>query len=614
MRRLSSIVLFLLCLLGSSLHAGRARAWVFHEHVEIGRAGIDALNDEEKALLQHLWSAVRMQQNAPRVCTRATGPKAADPHNCVDAPMLPAIAADHSCSPGELLGTLHPGSFLFDVIDVARDSANRMRNAGNEGERQEAWIHSHTQMQRADAQYLGRAVVTGAHFLAPRELPSTLLGYLDHAVSSNTGSNALGLYVLYHLAALEMAAGLGDITDVQHPAPLSAQSLHNDSLARALMAESFAQHFLQDAFASGHTVGSVGNAAIRMGTHDHYCSHGLEVRTWNNPADDQYIAHGDAHMRPQDTTHAARAVRDSWKQFLNAYKVGEPSGLPSELISQITDFNACTSSHMPPGLSKAAAGYRPLLVQVVGQTPQPAVDDPIAAPPRFAKEQGAFLSVYGGAGLDASFFGFAAPTDYGSLSFIQSVGFGIGYDATGILGRTYDSAFWIQVRAMGIGQQIQLEAPFTRDPVVARRTGQELRIRAPYSVIPGDGLFALVLVAFGSDFGISWALEAAQGGYLGLQGISASGFQFVLGREIAVRRVLSGKLNASTRAAEFPDGITSIQLDFPVIDWKPFRTFAEYLALELVFQAGVGLDLNDVGTAGRLFLTLGLNSRYYPGN
>jgi hypothetical protein len=84
-----------------------------------------------------------------------------------------------------------------------------------------------------------------------------------------------------------------------------------------LFDEAFALHFLEDTYAAGHVAGAWGDVSQRKGTHDFYNQNGLEVFTWKG-RDRTIVLMGDAHMRPQDADLAARAVRTSLEQVLDA--------------------------------------------------------------------------------------------------------------------------------------------------------------------------------------------------------------------------------------------------------------------------------------------------------
>ena len=102
--------------------------------------------------------------------------------------------------------------------------------------------------------------------------------------------NAPGVYVWYHMSALQKASRLAH----EH---LSADE--RGALARAaLFDEAFALHFLEDMFAAGHVAGSWGDVSQRKGTHDFYNQNGLEVFTWTG-RDKTIVLMGDAHMRPE---------------------------------------------------------------------------------------------------------------------------------------------------------------------------------------------------------------------------------------------------------------------------------------------------------------------------
>ena len=86
----------------------------------------------------------------------------------------------------------------------------------------------------------------------------------------------------------------------------------------AVIAESVALHFLEDAGSSGHVIGDPVDddaKASRIGTHDDYCARGITTTTWDQVA---YSAHGDAHMRRVDRIRMAAAVSTSLAQVADA--------------------------------------------------------------------------------------------------------------------------------------------------------------------------------------------------------------------------------------------------------------------------------------------------------
>ena len=103
--------------LGGVVGTSQVRAWVFHEHAEIGRAALLGLNLEERDLLARAWDVLREGEGREgggleRLCRHPLLPSDADPRNCIDAPMLSAIAADHSCDPQDMLAIVRRAPWL----------------------------------------------------------------------------------------------------------------------------------------------------------------------------------------------------------------------------------------------------------------------------------------------------------------------------------------------------------------------------------------------------------------------------------------------------------------------------------------------------------------------
>src|SRR5215470_1480546 len=80
-----------------------ARAWIAHEHMQVTETGVQELPAAEREELNALWSGLRVE-SASQLCNdpvRADVGASGVP-TCVTFTMLPALAADHSCSPSQL--------------------------------------------------------------------------------------------------------------------------------------------------------------------------------------------------------------------------------------------------------------------------------------------------------------------------------------------------------------------------------------------------------------------------------------------------------------------------------------------------------------------------------
>jgi hypothetical protein len=126
---------------------------------------------------------------------------------------------------------------------------------------------------------------------------------------------------------------------------------------------------------------------------------------------------------------------------------------------------------------------------------------------------------------------------------------------------------------------------------------------------------------------------AASGGVIPWQrtlntGIGA--FQFVLGREVGVALFGYGKQGirgyTGTNGVVTAYSYRSAQLDFPIVEYRPFRTFATNQALTVALQLGFGVDMPnnahlvdppgapgpDLGTSWLVYLKVAFDARYYP--
>ena len=121
----------------------------------------------------------------------------------------------------------------------------------------------------------------------------------------------------------------------------------------------------------------------------------------------------------------------------------------------------------------------------------------------------------------------------------------------------------------------------------------------PYYILPFDLLItAPILLWAAPDAFTSMAVTAGNGGLIPWQvGIATSfgRFQFILGREVGVS-LYGGGTNQD--AIIVPTGdITnfltykSVQLDFPVLEYRPFRTFSLDQSSSLCFKLSFGVDL-----------------------
>jgi hypothetical protein len=176
---------------------------------------------------------------------------------------------------------------------------------------------------------------------------------------------------------------------------------------------------------------------------------------------------------------------------------------------------------------------------------------------------------------------------------------------------------------------------------VPSRTGLVLGLRLPFWIIPGDLLILGPVLALTSMDDLSKVgVAAASGGLIPYERSFRTGvgiFQVILGREAQATFYGSvSELLSVVPIGTNPDGsleygvvqFKSINLDFPVIEWTPFRTFETQLtfaaALQLGFAVGIptstevlspaGYNGFQAGTAWSIYLRGLFDGRYFLGS
>jgi len=548
--------------------------------------------------------------------------------SCLDLASWPAIAGDHSCSPENLRKDVVGSAWIMDVSRVAADLRRDLAAARNENIRLDAWALSNLRLEQVDRDYSNRAAANSAHFLLPRT-EDDLGAYLARAISTATEPNAMGLFLHYHLAALGLAARWRE-----HPDDTALA-------AQALATESFALHFIEASFSAGHVAGSWGSVAERKGTHDYYCEAGLDGSTWAGTLQTQK---GDAHMRPEDLDRTARLVSDAWAQLADAaLGRGSASRVGKEvdpaMASAAPSVDICVATKQP--VTVVPPDTDKLRDEVVKQTPVPTRPSSEIHLPHFRQEIGPFIgfaaSLSGGGARGGYQVSGEVARGYGQAEI--GFRFGVGLDA--VTGSSGAGLAFLQV---GIVYQSDQAAICTSgcDPTLASygiprvgaRNGLGTRIHLPFWLIPGDLLIAGPIVYLVDKQALKqMGILAASGGLLGWQrtlntGIGA--FQFILGREAGVALFgygshgIYGYTGSNGTVSQYT--YRSWQLDVPIVEYRPFRTFATNQALTVALQLGFGLDFPnnahltnppgapgpDLGTSWLFYLRFAFDARYYP--
>lgn len=197
----------------------------------------------------------------------------------------------------------------------------------------------------------------------------------------------MGVYAWYHLSALQKASRLANEPDL-------SQQQRQEISSAMLADEGFALHFLEDMFASGHVAGTWGEVSQRLGTHNYYNPHGLEVYTWNRE-DYPVVLLGDAHMRQQNLQLAANTISTSIKQVLD-FAAGRDTGYPQPYFANASttprSFNVCSNDTFPE--HPLGTDYNPPLKAVLNDTPMPGLGGTeYGTLPRFRSKWGLLLAL-----------------------------------------------------------------------------------------------------------------------------------------------------------------------------------------------------------------------------
>ena len=376
----------------------------------------------------------------------------------------------------------------------------------------------------------------------------------------------------------------------------------------ALADEAFALHFLEDAFAAGHIAGTWGNASLRKGTHHYYNERGLEIVTWN---DRIMIVTGDAYMRDQDAEVAAEVMQKSLKEFLDAasgkivldYKIDK---LTSENLPDT--FNVCKNNNLLK--RDYDPEVIPLMTDVLVETPVPGLAVGLGELPRFKAELGLFIGVASDIrtnGLDGGFG--VNQTTAGAVGGLDlNVRLGLGLE--GVINEAGDGLVFLQFgwrqdspSTMNFGDVSATISAGQISSAIPGRDAYNLGIRMPFYMLPFDLLITTPILAWvAPDVFASMAVTAGNGGLIPWQaGIATSfgRFQFILGREVSVSLYGNSKDQDALIVHNGNECTVlkykSFQFDFPVVEYRPFRTFSmdQSSSLRILFSFGVDFPYDE---------------------
>jgi hypothetical protein len=556
-------------------------AWVFPEHRDIATLAIQKLNSGQQQRLQELWSAARSGHEG-RLCENVTDTADSPKPTCVDYAAWTAIGGDHSCSARDMLNTALNAPWILGVEGVSNRLKKQLAAARRQDQRINAVRGSDLALQRTDPEYVTRASSNNAHFLlAKPDVAMDSLAYARLALGSHAELNALATYLWYHLRALTTA------TEAAR-SDLNAES-HSQIVRSALADEAFGLHFLEDSFAAGHVAGNWGSTAVRLGTHNYYNQHGVSLVSWSGHA---FVAVGDAYLRPEDAERAATAVHDSLVQLLDAFGGKMAVNVGAAASTEPDAFDVCHTARFSAA-SGATDDIR-AVAPIVEQTPVPALGAGLGELPRFRAELGPFVGLSTGVRFGVLTRGFGpTQTDVsttGSLDAAVRVGIGL----EGVLNESSDGLAFAE---FGVREDKHASGVAT----LPSRGATTARVRVPFWLVPGDLLVAAPILAFTSPRSLQkMAVGAANGGLIPWQAGLATRigrFQFVLGREVG----LSFYNNDSQHPVLIPTPnvppinvtivtLKSFQVEFPILEYRIFRTFSLNQSSGLIVQPYVGFD------------------------
>jgi hypothetical protein len=593
---IKKILLILLLVINFSL-AGNA--WVYPEHRDIALIAIKKLDSAHRALLNRLWAQARRGYESRLDESVADFAQGEHP-KYLDYAAFPAIAGDHSTSADDMLFNVLHTDWILNVADVTARLKIGLGSAKNRSEREGELRNSDLRLLRADPDYVSRAGSNNVHFMLARPSTNTTAGsYFDSCYIAGVEVNLVGTYKWFHASALLKAQRLSseDLT----PEKRSELTLS------AMADEAFALHFLEDAFASGHVAGIWGNAALRKGTHDYYDEHGLEVTTWQG---ERLVLSGDAYMRPNDADRCAETVLLSLLQFLDAASLNKrPAKYNDQAgIFKPDTFNIAKAFYMPA--RQLDTDVRDQTDMVLMTTPVPGLATGLGEIPRFRAEIGPFIGIAPAGRVSFINGGFSPQQVTTGMVPGLEVAAHIGLGMDGILNESSDGLAFVDLgwrldgaSTIKVGHEAGYKEFGTILSAVPSREAFYFRIRLPYYVIPGDLIILGPLLLIISPKSLNNVVSTAgAGGLIPWQTgmVTPIGrFQFILGREIGVcfYGTMQGPdsflVPAAIGESSALDLISlhSTHLDFPILEYRPVRTFSKRQSASIVIQLNAGVDI-----------------------
>lgn len=600
------------------LNAKKSFAWVYPEHRQIALLAIQHLSPQARAVFDRLWADARTGYDGRLTAAPIDPTQGARPAQ-LDFAAWTAIAGDHSCSPQNLLNTVLQTKWILNVANIAAQLKTDLAAAKTLSQQVNAIRASDIRFQSADPEYATRAGSNNVHFLlALPDIHTAAAVYLKSCLAEGAPLNALGAYSLFHTSAL---------TKARRYATENLAATEKSALMLAALAdEAFALHFLEDVYAAGHIAGTWGDASLRKGTHDYYNEKGLEVVLWEGK---RAVLTGDAFMRESDAAVAEEPVRLSLEQLIATATGSLAMPVTTDvayLLNSADTFNVCQNNFMPlRRFDSAVIGH------ILVKTPVPGLATGLGELPRFRAELGPFFGVSASLNGAAINGGFGKEQKDGGVQGGLEANLRFGFGLDGVLNNSGDGLIFLQVGwrqdAASTNKFINLDPTISANSISAAipgRSAYNLRLRLPFYLVPGDLLLAGPVLAFTSQQSLQkMAVTAANGGLGRWQSGIATGIgrlQVVLGREVGVSFYGLGSpkdvfiLPAGTNKALLLT-YRSTKLDFPIVEFRPLRTFSQEQSSSFMLQINAGVD---IPSKARVLLPVGervpeLKSVWYVG-
>jgi hypothetical protein len=323
------------------------------------------------------------------------------------------------------------------------------------------------------------------------------------------------------------------------------------------------------------------------------------------------VLKGDAWMRPEDAERASIVIQASLEQFLHALegKLSSPVFRPGKEVPLTADtLNVCLLEVNPR--RDLESGIGPLFSKIVMATPIPGLGEGEGEMPRFRSELGPFVGISPAARAGVAQGGFGSSQTASSGMGSLELGVRVGLGLAGVLSDAGDGlvCFDLGFRNDGPSSTSIFEDEEIKQfgqilAAVPSRSAFTFRVRTPFWLIPLDLVFsAPFLLPTSPETYTSMAVLAANGGLIPWQtgfATSFGRFQLVLGREIGVslygflknpERILIPIGDAAPGQAVLAD-MRSVQLDFPFLEYRPFRSFSLDQTSSLVVQLFASVDI-----------------------